>query len=215
MSLFFTTHLSWEISFTPRASTHPVYSWLSCFLLLGPFFGLQTYVFTREETSPLECLAVISKSTQRELTWPQTHSSRVPCSRNPGACAIWGASPPSSFIARSGWVNLPDRFQLPSLLFYPHFHCLRPHSQDFSPWYLNGLMSAQSLLSPVSPSTSYNTHTWVLWSAGPIRNSYLITSLNKILQCLPSRTCPCFSLNGPSISFLCPNDFWFPDPSEI
>lgn len=67
---------------------------------------------------------------------------------------------------------------------------------------------------PPSPTT----HTLIPWVRGIYvkRISDHITPLNKILQCLPSRTWPLFP-SGCALHLLsfppCPNDFRFPDPS--
>lgn len=156
------------------------------------------------------------KSTQSELICPQTNShtillansttiQRVIKDRNLGHL---DTSPPSPFMARSHWISLPKRFQLLSLLLYPHFHCLNPQ----------GLVTV-SFLQSHTPSPA--THTLQFsGSEGSSWNSHLTTSLGwiKSSRVFSAEPGPCSLLDVPSISChscLCPNDFSFSDHSEF
>ena len=103
--------------------------------------------------------------------------------------AIWNASPPSSFIPKFCWIKLSNRFQL--LSFFIYTFIVLVHTRD-SPLVTSMVSCLVRVFFLQSHPPSPTTHTLIPW----VRGIYLklisdhITPLNKILQCLPSRTWP-------------------------
>ena len=115
--------------------------------------------------SLLKFLANISKPTQSELNCLQTYLHRFSCwpvvaPSTESTSQILGPSemPPLLHPSQLDPSALISQIDFDCPFFYPHLYCLSPHSQDFSPHYLNGLMSGRSLLSPASLSLSEYTH---------------------------------------------------------